>query len=113
MVVTEVADHNFEAEILQSDLMVFACFTASWCGSCFPACMSANSLAREYDQRIKFVRCDIERCAKMAERYEVGVFPTVILFQNSMMVKKLVGFKEKHHLRRLLESYLTVSATDC
>jgi len=106
MVVTDVKDQDFNSEVLQSDIIVFACFTAPWCSSCFPTCMSASSLAKEYDRRVKFVRCDIEQCTEVAKRYDIGVFPTILLFRNSEIVKKFVGFKEKRFLRRLLDAYL-------
>jgi len=106
MVVTEVKDQDFNSEVLQSDIIVFACFTAPWCSSCFPTCISANRLAKEYDRRVKFVRCDIGQCTEVAKRYGIGVFPTILLFRNSEIVKKVVGFKEKHSLRRLLKAYL-------
>ena len=113
MVITEIADKDFNSEVLQSDIIVFACFTAAWCSSCFPTCISAKSLAEEYCQRIKFVRCDAEKCAATVKKYNIGVFPTIMLFQSSGMVKKLVGYKEKHSLRRVLDGYLTVSSVEC
>ena len=106
MVVTDVKDQDFNSEVLQSDIIVFACFTSHWCSSCFPTCMSVSSLAKEYDRRVKFVRCDIEQCVEVAKRYHVGVVPTILLFRDSESVKKIVGFKEKRFLRRLLDAYL-------
>ena len=104
MVVDEITGQDFSEKVLQSDLPVFACFTASKCSSCFPACMVANSLAEEYDQRVKFTKCDIEKCPKMMERYNIRVSPTIVIFQNAKIVKKLVGFQERHSLKRLLET---------
>ena len=104
MVVAEIAGQDFNAEVLQSDLPVFTCFTTSKCSSCFPACMVANSLAEEYDQRVKFTKCDVEKCTEVAERYGIGVLPTIVIFQNSEIVRKLVGFQERHSLKRLLET---------
>ena len=57
-VLTEITKQNFEEEVLNSDLPVFACFTTSWCRSCFPACFVADGLANRYEGQIKFVRID-------------------------------------------------------
>ena len=104
MVVAEIEGQDFNTEVLQSDLPVFACFTTSKCSSCFPACMVANSLAEEYDQRVKFVKCDVERSPEVIEKYGIGISPTIVIFQNSEIVRKLVGFQERHSLKRLLET---------
>ena len=104
--ITEIEDQDFNSEVLQSDTMVFACFTAPWCSSCFPTCMSVKSIAKEYDQKVKFVRCDIEQCTEVAKRYSIGVLPTILLFRNSEIVKKVIGFQEKGSLRRLLKAHL-------
>ena len=106
MVVAEIGEQDFNAEVLESDLPVLTCFTAPWCGSCFPICMAASGLAEEYDQRVKFVRCDVEKCTEVAKRYGIGVLPTIVLFRNSEIVDKRIGFQGKHFLRRVLETCL-------
>ncbi|MDY6912556.1 MAG: thioredoxin domain-containing protein [Chloroflexota bacterium] len=106
MEVIEITDQDFEKEVLQFDLPVFICFTTSWCGSCFPTCMFVSSIAEEYGEMVKFVRCDIERCTEVAKKYRIEVVPTIALFQDCEIVKKVTGFQEKQTLRHLLETYL-------
>ncbi len=103
MVVNEITGPDFDESVLQSDLPVFICFTTLNCSSCFPACLVANSLADEYAQRVKFVKCNVENCPELVERYGIVVSPTIVIFQNAEIAKKLVGFQERHSLKRLLE----------
>jgi len=106
---TEVTEQNFDEEVLNSDLPVFACFTTSWCSSCFPTCFVADELANRYEGRIKFVRMDQEKVPRMSVEYNITVVPSIILFQDSKMVKKLLGYQEERALRELLDALVAGS----
>ena len=69
--IIEITGHDFDEEVLKSDLPVSACFTNSQCGTCFTLCLLVNDLAKEYEGRIKFVRIDVEREPELADRYHV------------------------------------------
>jgi len=103
---TEVTEQNFEEEVLNSDLPVFACFTTSWCRACFPTCFVADELANRYDGRIKFVRIDKEKAPEISDEYHITVVPSVIFFQDSQMIKKLLGYQEERALRDMLDALL-------
>ena len=100
----EVTERDFEKEVLDCKLPVFACFTTKWCHSCYPTCLFANELVKEYDGSVKFVRLDMEKSPEISERYHIITVPTILLFQDSQLVKKLVGFQERSSLRALLNS---------
>ena len=100
----EITDRDFDKEVLECELPVFACFTTEWCHSCYPTCLFAGQLVKEYDGSVKFVRLDTEKNPEIAERYHVIAVPTIILFQESQEVKRLLGFQDKWSLRPLLNS---------
>ena len=101
---TEVTEQNFDEEVLNSDLPVFACFTTSWCRPCFPTCFVADELANRYEGRIKFVRIDKEKVPEISDEYHITVVPSIILFQDSQMTKKLLGYHKEEALRDLLDA---------
>ncbi|MBW1717162.1 MAG: hypothetical protein JRJ77_15300 [Deltaproteobacteria bacterium] len=101
---TEVTEQNFGEEVLNSDLPVFACFTTSWCRACFPTCFVADELANRYEERIKFVRIDKEKVPEISAEYHITVVPSIILFQDSQMIKKLLGYQKERALRDLLDA---------
>jgi thioredoxin 1 len=103
---TELTEQNFEEEVLNSDLPVFACFITSWCSSCFPTCFVADELASRYEGRIKFVRMDQEKVPRLSVAYNITVVPSIILFKGSNMVQKLPGYQEETALRNLLDTLL-------
>jgi thioredoxin 1 len=98
----EVAERDFDKEVLDCKLPVFACFTTKWCHSCYPTCLFANELAKEYEGSVKFVRVDTERSPDTSARYRITVIPTILLFKNSQPVEKLLGFQNGESLKRLL-----------
>ena len=100
----EVTEQNFDEEVLNSDLPVFACFTASWCQACFPTCLVADELVNRYEGRIKFVRIDKEKAPEISDEYHITVVPSIVLFQDSQITKKLLGYQEKRALRDLLDA---------
>ena len=99
-----IVDKDFDKEVLEYELPVFTCFTARWCHTCYPTCLFAEQLAKEYDGRVKFVRLDTEKCPEIAERYHVIAVPTILLFQESQEVKRLIGFQDRRSLSILLKS---------
>ena len=103
---TVSTEQNFDDEVLESALPVFACFTAPWCRTCYPTCLIADELAEKYKEKIKFVRVDAERSPEISARYRVRALPTIIIFQDAQPVKTLPGYQEPGSLKYLLDSLL-------
>ena len=102
----DVTERDFDREVLKCKLPVFTCFITKWCHSCYPTCLFANELTKEYDSRVKFVRVDIEQSPKIAERYHVIAIPNILIFKDSQPVKKLLGFQDRRSLRTLLNGVI-------
>lgn len=102
----DITDREFNSEVLECELPVFACFTTEGCHVCYTTCLLFNELASDYDGNVKFVRVDVEKSPEIAERYRAVAVPTIFLFQDSQIVKKLVGFQERDVLRQVLDSLL-------
>jgi thioredoxin 1 len=100
----EITEQDFEKEVLECDIPVLTCFTTEWCQSCYGTCLFTDQLVAEYDGIVKFVRMDMEKSPKIAERYHVIAVPTMFLFQEAQLVKKLFGFQDRSSVRSLLSS---------
>jgi thioredoxin 1 len=105
----EITDRDFDEEVLKCDLPVFACFTTLWCHTCFPTCLLADKLLDKYGDMVKYVRIKAEESPEVIQRYNIIVVPTILLFQNSQPVKKLIGFHNLKSLRALLDSVINES----
>jgi thioredoxin 1 len=102
----EITDLDFDKEVLECELLVFACFTARWCRTCYPACLIAADLTEEYKGRVKFVRVDIEENPGTVERYHVTAVPTIFISKDSQPAKRLISFQERASLKSTLDSVL-------
>jgi len=102
----DITARDFDKEVLECELPVFVCFTTSWCGHCFPTCLVADELVNRYEGRIKFVRIDKEKAPEISDEYSITVVPSIILFQDSQITKRLLGYQDKVVLRDLLDALL-------
>jgi len=100
----EITDRDFDKEVLECELPVFACFTTKWCHSCYPTCLLGDELANEYEGRVKFVKVDVEEIPHVSTGYRITAVPTILIFKNSKPVRTLLGFQDRRALRALLDS---------
>lgn len=87
----ELTNANYEGEVLKSDIPVLVDFWASWCGPCKMVAPVISELAREYDGRVKVCKVNVDDEGALAAQNAIVSIPTVILFSDGKMVKKLVG----------------------
>lgn len=107
--VQEITGSDFDREVLQSDIPVFACFTTAVCGTCFALCLVIEDLSREYESRMKFGKIDVEKEPELAARYDILPLPAVVLFRNGEPVKKLGGFHSRAYLSDSLNALIAGS----
>ncbi|TEU04702.1 MAG: thioredoxin [Dehalococcoidia bacterium] len=107
--ITEVVSQDFDEEVLNSDIPVFACFTTSQCGSCFALCLVVEDLTKQYEGRVKFVRIDVEKEPELAAMYNILPLPAMLVFRDSEPIERVLGFKYKGSLRDLLDSVIAGS----
>ncbi len=100
----EIAEQDFDKEVLECELPVFACFTTQSCHNCYPTCLFADQLGLEYGGSVKFVRLDAEKGLGIAEKYHVFAVPAILVFQNAQEVNRLLGFQDRSTLKPLLDS---------
>ena len=98
-----VSDSSFDQEVLKSDLPVLVDFSAEWCGPCKSLAPIVESLAEEYNGRVKFVQLDIDENRQTPTSFGIMAVPTLILFKGGEVVDKVTGFKPKTVLTQHLE----------
>lgn len=99
-----VGDANFKTEVLESSQTVLVDFWAPWCGPCKMVGPIVEQLADEYAGKAKVCKLNVDENNGTAMTYRVMSIPTLILFKNGQEVERIVGFRPKQDLARLLES---------
>jgi len=104
----DVTDTNFQAEVIESDLPVLVDFWAPWCGPCRVIGPVLEEIAAERDD-LRIVKLDVDANQQTAANYEVLSIPTMILFKNGQVAKKIIGAYPKKRLESELESELSAA----
>jgi thioredoxin 1 len=105
--VAEVTDTNFQAEVIESETPVLVDFWAPWCGPCRMVAPVVEEIANERAGELKVVKLNIDENQQTAIAYEVMSIPTLILFNNGQVAKKVIGAYPKKRLEAELEPALT------
>jgi thioredoxin 1 len=103
--ITEVTDSNFQAEVIESGTPVLVDFWAPWCGPCRMVAPVLEEINGERED-LKIVKLNVDDNQQTAAAFEVLSIPTLILFRNGQVAKKVVGAYPKKKLEAELEPAL-------
>ena len=104
----DVTDTNFQAEVLESEQPVLVDFWAPWCGPCRVVGPVLEEIAAERDD-LRIVKLNVDENQQTAANFDVLSIPTMILFKNGQVAKKVIGAYPKKRLESELESSLSAA----
>ncbi len=103
--ITEVTDSNFQAEVIESGTPVLVDFWAPWCGPCRMVAPVLEEINGERED-LRIVKLNVDDNQQTAAAFEVLSIPTLILFRNGQVAKKVIGAYPKKKLEAELEPAL-------
>ena len=95
--VIDVTEASFDVEVLESETPVVVDFWAPWCGPCRVVSPILEELNGERDD-LRVVKVNVDENQAIAARYEILSIPTMILFKNGQIAKKVIGALPKARL---------------
>lgn len=100
-----VTDASFEADVVQSGKPVVLDFWAPWCGPCRMMEPVLEEIAAEYSN-VTVAKLNVDENPATATKFDVLSIPTLLVFKDGAVAKKLVGAMPKKRLVDELSAYL-------
>ena len=102
MSVIHVTKDNFEELVLKSDKKVLLDFWATWCGPCQMIAPVLEQIAQERED-IVVAKIDTDKEMALAIQFGIVSIPTLIVMDKGEQVGKLVGFRPKADIEKILD----------
>ncbi|MCX8006685.1 MAG: thioredoxin [Coriobacteriia bacterium] len=104
--IKQVTDDSFESDVVASTIPVVLDFWAPWCGPCRMMEPVLEELASEAEGKIRVAKLNVDDNPKTAQRFDILSIPTLLVFKDGSVVKKLVGAMPKKRLVDELAAWL-------
>lgn len=97
---------SFDETITGATTPILVDFWAEWCGPCKMIAPVLDEISSENPDKIKIVKLNVDENPDLARRFEVMSIPTLIVFKDGEVAKRLVGAKNKAGLLDDLKDFI-------
>ena len=104
--IVNLSETTFDEEVGASSEPVLVDFWAEWCGPCKMIAPILEEIAAEQTGFLRIAKVNVDEAPDLARRFEVMSIPTLILFNDGVPAKRMVGAKGKPQLLEELAEYL-------
>jgi thioredoxin 1 len=104
--ITTLTDTNFNEEVKGSDEPVLVDFWAEWCGPCKMIAPILEEIATEQTGKIRIAKLNVDDAPATAQQFQVMSIPTLILFKDGEVQKRVVGARGKGQLLEEISEFL-------
>ena len=94
-----ITDAEFEQEVLASELPVVIDFWAPWCAPCRMVAPAIETLSKEMDGKVRFLKINVDDNPVQASKYGVQGIPTLLFFKGGELIDRAVGAYPEPMLR--------------
>ena len=104
--IVTLTDATFDESVGGSDAPVLVDFWAEWCGPCKMIAPVLEDIAKEHAGKLQIAKLNVDDNPNIARRYEVMSIPTLLVFADGEIKKRLVGAKGKAQLLEELSEFI-------
>ena len=108
--IQDLSTSTFDEVVKAADTPVVVDFWAEWCGPCKMITPILEELASEQAGKITVAKLNVDENPDLAMRYNVMSIPTILVFKDGEVAKRLVGAKPKSALLQELSEFLPAPA---
>jgi thioredoxin 1 len=107
--IVTLTSSTFDETIGSSTRPVVVDFWAEWCGPCKAIAPILGEIAAEQGDKVTIAKLNVDDHGDIAMRFNVMSIPTLLVFHQGEVQKRLVGAKGKGALMQELEEFLKPS----
>lgn len=107
MTVLELNDDAFESSISDSK-PILVDFYSTTCPPCKAQLPVLESMSEMHSEKVTFAKLNVDTNQSFLEKYDIMSVPTLIVFKNSDVLKKVVGLHDEEKLFSLLSEDLSL-----
>lgn len=96
---------NWNDDVLNSEKPVLVDFWAAWCSPCRMVAPIVEELSDEYAGRVTVGKLNVDEHGPVASQYGIMSIPTLGVFKGGKMVDKIIGFRSKADLVKMLNAH--------
>ena len=100
----ELSDAAFEEQVIKSDQPVLIDFWAPWCAPCSMISPIVEEIAESMKDAVHVYKMNVDENPATAQSYEIRAIPTLILFNNGRVAKRIVGVRPKEEIKKEIET---------
>jgi thioredoxin 1 len=102
-----LSDATFDESIGGAAVPIIVDFWAEWCGPCKMIAPVLEDIAKEHPERIQVAKLNVDDNPNIARRFDVMSIPTLLVFSEGVVKRRLVGAKGKAQLLEELAEFIS------
>ena len=102
----KVTEETFEADVLKNDKPVLVDYWAEWCGPCKMVAPVLEAIAEEHGDKLDIVKLNVDENPKVAQKYGILNIPTLGVFKNGEVVRKVPEAEIVRAMREEVNKFL-------
>ena len=96
--ITNLTAETFDEVVASADGPVLVDFWAEWCGPCKMIAPILDEIADEQGDALSIAKVNVDEAGEIAQRYQVMSIPTLLVFKDGEVAKRMVGASGKAKL---------------
>ncbi len=106
MEILNLTDENFGESVLNNKKPVVVDFWSNWCMPCKFLAPILEKVLKDFEDRVIFVKVNIDEAPLTADNYQIQQIPTVMIFKEGKPISFFIGVQPEETIKKWLSENL-------